>query len=175
MTREKSNDVAARPSSVGISELPVGSGRTLAWLSREFVRGLASVDLSPPQYRVLALMAGGASMGSFLANRLSVSAPSVTALVDALVSRDLVERRHSEDDRRRVTLKLTNAGSELLTLADCVLDVVLSDLASELGDAELIDQAFAGLQLWGEAIAARHASPSSLARPGDRQTSDVGR
>ena len=151
-----------------------GVGRAIAWLSRELARALGAIELSPPQYRVLILLSDGSAVSSDVAERLAVSRPTVTSVVDGLVNRGLVERRHSEDDRRRVTLKLTTAGSKLLTRADRALDDVLCDLASELADVELIDQAFAGLQLWGEALAARHAS-LSLDRSGDRQTSDVDR
>jgi DNA-binding MarR family transcriptional regulator len=134
-----------------------GPGRALAWLARECVRTLASVDLSPPQYRVLTLLAGGQSMSSMLAARLSVSPPSVTTLVDSLVVRGLVERRHSEDDRRRVALTLTEAGSELLAHADGELEAMLTEVSDHLVDRRA-RRAIEDLELWGDALAARHSA-----------------
>ncbi len=135
-----------------------GPGRTIAWLSREFVRALGAIELSPPQYRILILLAGGSAMSSSLANRLAVSPPSITSVVDGLVNRGLVERRHGEDDRRRVTLVLTELGREALARADRHLDAMAGDLAANLPDPDLAARALDCLELWSDAIVHKRAA-----------------
>jgi len=63
---------------------------------------------------MLSLLADGSSASSALAGRLAVSPPSVTAVVDGLVTRGLVERQADADDRRRLTLLLTPVAYEQL-------------------------------------------------------------
>ena len=71
-----------------------------------------------PQYRVLAIFAGGSSAASGLAKSLDVRPPSVTALIDGLVARRLVDRRQEDNDRRRVDLRITDDGARLIVEAD---------------------------------------------------------
>ncbi len=51
---------------------------------------------------------------SEMARELAVTMPSVTGLVDQLISRGLVSRRHDDEDRRRVLVSLTDAGRKAL-------------------------------------------------------------
>ena len=82
--------------------------RTAAWLAKQVEIGLATADLSPPQYRVLGLLDEHSSaVSSDLAERLAVRPPSVTAIIDGLVGRGLVERRNVAADRRQVDHVLT--------------------------------------------------------------------
>ncbi len=74
--------------------------------------GLGTADLSLPQYRVLSMLDGTSALSSDLAERLAVRPPTVTAVVDGLVARGLVERRTVEADRRRVDHVLTDHGRQ---------------------------------------------------------------
>jgi len=65
-------------------------GRTAAWMAKQVEIGLGSVDLSLPQYRVLGLLGESSAVQSYLAERLAVRPPSVTAIIDGLVARGLV-------------------------------------------------------------------------------------
>jgi long-chain acyl-CoA synthetase len=125
-------------------------GRTAAWLAKQVELGLASADLSLSQYRILSLLAEGSAMSSSLAERLAVRPPSVTAVIDGLVARGLVERTHSEDDRRRVSLGLTASGESLLDDADKAVNERLEQIAAGLGTKKG-DRAIASLALWHEA------------------------
>lgn len=125
-------------------------GRTAAWLGKQVELGLASADLSLSQYRILSLLAEGSAMSSSLAERLAVRPPSVTAVIDGLVARGLVERTHSEDDRRRVSLGLTASGQSLLDDADKAVNERLEQIAAGLGPKKG-NRALASLALWHEA------------------------
>lgn len=48
-----------------------------------------------------------------LTQELAISFPSVTGIIDRLYKENLVERTHSEQDRRLVLVKLTDEGKEI--------------------------------------------------------------
>ncbi len=129
-------------------------GRTAAWLAKQVELGLASADLSPSQYRVLGFLDESSAVSSDLAERLAVRPPSVTAVVDGLVSRGLVERRHVVADRRQVDHVLTTSGRRALDTADAAVSSRLADIASCLGDEAEVGRAFDGLLIWRRAFGA---------------------
>jgi len=112
--------------------------RVLARLTRVVESALGDDDLSLSQYRLLAFLAQGDWAASALADRLDVSRPSITGLVDGLVKRGLVERRPSADDRRRIDHVLTTAGRKTLREADERADTrlrkVLADVPADVAD-----------------------------------------
>jgi DNA-binding MarR family transcriptional regulator len=95
--------------------LTVRATRTLAHLARVLER--ASGELSLPQYRILSLVARGDERASVLAGRLALTKPTVSAIVDNLAERGLLERRAVEGDRRSIQLVVTPRGTAAL---DCV-------------------------------------------------------
>jgi len=133
--------------------LPPDSGRIVARLARAMETALGDVDLSPSQYRVLAFLSedGANAAATALAGRMAVSKPSITALVDGLVQRGMVERRPNEDDRRRVQHVLTPAGLEALHRADVAVNARLEQLIAFLEPGEG-DEAGPGLEQLGEAL-----------------------
>lgn len=129
-------------------------GRTAARLGRQVDAALASVELSSAQYRLLFQLADGAEASTTLARKLEVSAPSVTAVVDGLVNRGLIARTHSDLDRRRVSLNLTEEGRRVLDQADRSVTERLTTIAEYLDpkrSAKLIED----LPLWEAALTAR--------------------
>ena len=129
-------------------------GRTAAWLAKQVELGLATVDLSLPQYRILGMLDESSAVSSDLAERLAVRPPTITAVVDGLVTRGLVERRTVEGDRRRVALVLTDDGQAILTAADAAVDARLHALTDLLGDPVVTEEAFRGLAGWRQALLA---------------------
>jgi long-chain acyl-CoA synthetase len=113
---------------------------------------LAEVDLTLPQYRVLAILADGSEAASGLAERLAVRPPSVTAVIDGLVSRGLVDRRQEDSDRRKVSLRITEAGTRVVDEADRAVDEQLSSIAGHLSNKDR-GTALRSLELWGRALA----------------------
>ena len=73
------------------------------------------LDITMAQAKVLFLIrANGAVQMSDLVARLGVTIPTVTGIVDRLVERELVVRRGTPDDRRRVLVEITPSGVELI-------------------------------------------------------------
>jgi DNA-binding MarR family transcriptional regulator len=139
-------------------------GRTAAWLAKQVEISLAEVDLSLSQYRMLGLLDEGSAVSSALAKRLAVRPPSVTAVIDGLVTRGLVARGHAEDDRRRVSHELTDLGKRLLAQADTAVNGRLELLASRLPGARARERAIEDLTLWQQAMTL-HREALAAARP----------
>jgi len=158
-----SNDVVVerqgRPSGAIPTSPPGGArslGRAAAWLSKQLELALVDVELSLPQYRLLGMLAEGSSMPSALAERLAVRRPTITAVVDGLVARGLVQRSPGGDDRRSVTHTLTTKGKHLLARADSAVDARLVAIAGSLDDPVSTHQALDSLELWRRAMRAYH-------------------
>jgi DNA-binding MarR family transcriptional regulator len=136
-------------------------GWTVARLARQVEVALDPLELSPAQYRMLVQIARGTDASSSLAQKLAVSAPSVTSVVEALVQRGALERAHSAADRRRIALALTEYGRGLLGTAEEALHERLSAIAEELADEALVSGAMSAMSIWGDALdrarARRHA------------------
>ena len=111
-------------------------GRVAAWLSKRVEVALAQVDLTLPQYRVLGILAEGSAAASGLAGRLAVRPPSVTAIIDGLVARGLVDRKHEEGDRRRIALRLTAEGSASWPRRTSCVDAYMASIAATLPDED---------------------------------------
>lgn len=110
--------------------------RVLARLARQVEHALAEQDLSIQQYRLLAYLSHGDWAASLLADKLDVSKPSITALVDGLVKRGWVERRPCDGDRRRIDHVITKQGKAALAAGDRAVNDRLEALADHLpGDA----------------------------------------
>ena len=138
-----------------------GLGRTTARLARVTERAVGGIGLSLSQYRVLSLLDEGSAVATALADHLAVSRPHVTAIVDALVERGLVERRPDPQDRRRVSHGLTGPGRAALAAADEAVEARLAGLLDRLPPAAA-RQAASGLASWGDALdAARDAMAGS--------------
>ncbi len=94
-------------------------------------------DLRVPQFRALAFInrSPGASL-SELSEHLGLTPPSTSTLIDGLVGRGLVLRLESPADRRRLTLNLTEAGSQLLQASFEATQACLADLFSKVPDEQ---------------------------------------
>jgi DNA-binding MarR family transcriptional regulator len=87
------------------------------WSSiRAHIRGIAVEQhgISEEQFHILRHVRRGISSVSELAAVKNISRPAVSQAIDILVSKNLVTRTQSSDDRRFVHLELTPNGSALL-------------------------------------------------------------
>jgi DNA-binding MarR family transcriptional regulator len=112
------------------------AGRAAARLSKALELAVGEVSLSLPQYRLLAFLSGGPERATELASWLEVSPPSLTALVDGLVQKGLVERVTSEEDRRCVRHVLTAGGAASLITGDSAIAQRLTVLLDYLAPDE---------------------------------------
>lgn len=133
MPTEVSRPLAADPPAPETTHVR-HKGRTIARLARQVELAIAVVDLTVSQYRVLATLDGGCEAASKLAEKLAVSRPSVTGVVDGLVARGFVERSQGDGDRRRVQVDLTPAGRLALASADAAIEQRLDRIDELIAD-----------------------------------------
>ena len=98
--------------------------QTVLWLTRAYDAAISAqteelrpLNLSPSAFNMLMALRnaeGNTLEPCQLADQLLVSRPSVTGLLDTLQRRGLIERHPHSGDRRRLLVKLTDAGHELL-------------------------------------------------------------
>lgn len=98
--------------------------QTIIWLFRAYGAAahaqadeLRSLDLSPSAFNVLMALRntpGFTLEPRDLSDRLLVSRPSITGLLDTLEAKGLLTRRTHGQDRRRVLVALTTRGHSLL-------------------------------------------------------------
>ena len=107
--------------------------RTLAHDMRDVPHGLGTV----PQYRILAYLHhhGHDTMGR-LAERHSVTMPTMTKIVAGLVDKGLVEREADPRDRRVVRLRLTDSGDRLFMDLRARIEARLASLLAGMDDEE---------------------------------------
>jgi DNA-binding MarR family transcriptional regulator len=97
---------------------------------RRELRKHGARELSVPQFRTLNFLSGhkGASL-SEVAEHIGLTLPSMSTLIEGLVSRNYTIRRTDPDDRRRMTLELTERGqSTLRTARDATQDYLAEQL-----------------------------------------------
>ena len=150
-------------------EAPPTPGRVVARLARQVELALTTVDLTLPQYRVLGILDRGPEASSALAEKLAVSRPSVTGVVDGLTARGLARRDHDPADRRRIGIELTDDGRRLLHQADAEVERRLHEIAGHLDDP---GSAFAGLGPWLDALEA-YRSARHKAREGTQSDASL--
>jgi DNA-binding MarR family transcriptional regulator len=107
--------------------------RALARISRLLER--VSGELSLAHYRVLAGIAAGDERASRLAVRLALGKPTISAAVDSLSQRGLIERTTVEGDQRATALRLTDVGRSVLEQAEATMLERLSVVWDRLPDA----------------------------------------
>lgn len=156
-----STEPSRRTSAAGVAGLD--AARAAARLAKQLEVALADRNLSLPQYRALAYLSTGGVAPSALAGQLAVSKPTITALIDGLVSRGYVARTPDEHDRRRVEHRLTAAGSSELEAADLAVTKRLERLALHLEPDEAAE-AMAGLARWSAALDGARAAALQTTR-----------
>lgn len=100
---------------------------------RTELRKYGAKEMSVPQYRTLAFVYRneGASL-SEVCDHIGLTLPTMSTLVDGLVARGLVNRRTHPEDRRRMTLTLTEPGRARLQSARAATMAYLEDKLRQL-------------------------------------------
>src|SRR5579862_9674832 len=96
--------------------------------------------LAEPEFRVLTMLFSqpeGGAHPSELCVRTGQSAAHMSRIADTLVARDLITRVSSAKDRRRMVLRITEQGEELVRHLLPKLFVPLEAVLAEFSDAEL--------------------------------------
>jgi DNA-binding MarR family transcriptional regulator len=133
--------------------------RALARATRVLER--ASGELSLAHYRVLSAVASGDERASRVANRLAIGKPTVSAAVDALAQRGLLERSGVDGDQRVAALHLTPEGRAVLARVETEMIRRIEDLSARTPDGAQLMESLAWL---GAAIDDMHAQRAAERR-----------
>jgi long-chain acyl-CoA synthetase len=144
---------------VAIEAISREAAHGAALLAKTLELALGEIDLSPSQYRLLVFLMESPAAATVLAQRLDVTRPSLTALVDGLVQRGFVTRTTDPDDRRRVTHEISGSGRDIVAAADEAIRSRLEQLATHLTPKQR-SVANDGLEHWLTAMRASRAARS---------------
>lgn len=101
--------------------------------------------ITVPQFRILDMIHGLTDKPSDIARMLDVSPPAITFLLERLEEKGLIRRTLSASDRRRIELKLTRKGSELVRRVNAFRRRYLKRILSGM-DAAAVSQLGASLE-----------------------------
>ncbi len=106
---------------------------------RADMRVQGSTTLSVPQFRTLAFLDRnpGASL-SELAEHLGVTRATASATIERLVQRNFVHRNNDPQERRRIVLKLTEAGQHHLQQAREQTRTHIAEILNHLTEKEIL-------------------------------------
>lgn len=94
---------------------------THSWLMSKIINMLFKHDITPQQYNILRILRGqfpSSASVSLLKSRMLDKMSDASRLVDRLVEKGLVEKKISNDDRRRLDVYITSKGLKLLEKID---------------------------------------------------------
>jgi DNA-binding MarR family transcriptional regulator len=114
--------------------------RTADALDRGVEEILKPAGLSGTQYNVLRILRGAGEHGLCCreaAERMITRDPDITRLVDRLERRGLLARSRNTEDRRVITLRITEAGRKMLSELDGPIEEFNRKRLSHMGKGDL--------------------------------------
>lgn len=114
--------------------------RTSYVLSQDCNELLKQEDLSQAQFNALRILRGAGECGCAcrsVGERMLARVPDVTRLLDRLEKRGLVERARDCADRRIVTVRISDAGRELLARLDEPMSTTVCNQLNHLSQDQL--------------------------------------
>ena len=118
-------------------------------LSSELNRG----NVSFPQFFLLAYLSSEEYLTmSDIAKKMGHSTAAATGLVDRLEKLGYVERMHAAEDRRKIMVRITHKGTELVARMRGQIASNLSDVMSEMDEEEADIVAHANRAITGRSL-----------------------
>lgn len=99
-------------------------------------------DISMEQFNVLRILRGQKGKETNLQDlqkRMVTKMSNTTRLVDKLIRKDLVTRRISTENRRKVQISITENGLKLLDILDPLVDEIEAEICASFSENELIE------------------------------------
>ena len=110
------------------------------YLSAQFETILKNYNITPQQYNILRILRGQypkATNIGLIKERMMDKSSDVTRLVERLRIKKLVDRRASRKDRRKMDVKISKTGLELLAKVD-TCEQQMDNLLSNLSEKDII-------------------------------------
>lgn len=121
-----------------LHKLAVNIIYTHSWLNYHQIQLLSKFNLTPQQYNILRILRGqhpNPATINLLKERMLDKMSDASRLVERLRMKDLVERNHCKEDRRRAEVIITNKGLEVLKQLD-ILEDKLNSVFNNINDEE---------------------------------------
>jgi DNA-binding MarR family transcriptional regulator len=99
----------------GIEESILVASRIMVNILAESLLQEKAEQITVPQFRILDMIYNLTDKPAEIARMLGVSPPAITSMLERLEARGYLRRLSSRGDRRRVELRLTEEGSDLVT------------------------------------------------------------
>ena len=141
-----------------VEQISRDAAHAAAVLAKSVEVALQGAELSPSQYRLLVYLSDEPAAATALADKLAVTRPSLTALVDGLAARGFVVRTTDPVDRRRVTHEISPAGLAAVATADALIQERLGRWLGSHLDPDDVATVNRGLELWLAALRAARAT-----------------
>ena len=107
-------------------------------VTKQYHPFLQEMDITYPQYLVLlVLWERGECTVSQLSEALLLETNTLTPLLKRLVTKELISRRRSEEDERKVLITVTAAGQSLQERAQCIPPAIVEQFVAE--DLDLVE------------------------------------
>jgi DNA-binding MarR family transcriptional regulator len=108
--------------------------------SQQMYALIAELDVSITHMKTLHVLADGGSELSVkeLSDRLGLSLPGASRIVDALMRRGWLERREDPDDRRMKRVRITDEGRKVLDRIEAARLAGLEDYAASLSPEQRV-------------------------------------
>lgn len=132
-----------RPTPTAADATYAAAASAIARLARVLERSCDELSLA--HYRVLSAVAAGEDRASRVAVRLSLGKPAISAAVDALVTRGLLERGGDVADQRATSLAVTPSGVEVLARCQGAMNDALGGVLVHSSYAETALETLASL------------------------------
>lgn len=123
--------------------LPMALLRARESVMRRYRPMLEAHGVNEQQWRVLRVLAEEDQLdASEVAARANILAPSLTRMIRSMVDKDLIERGRDDGDGRRVMLKITPAGLQVIRIASPESRRIYREIEAQFGHdrmAQLVD------------------------------------
>ncbi len=121
------------------SKMVVNVIYTSGWLTYQHGSVFKTLDLSMQQYNVLRILKGQlpeAATVNMIIDRMLDKSSNASRIVEKLRSKGLVARKACPSDRRRVDVKITESGQQMLMKATAMMEDQSSWIFDNLDDIE---------------------------------------
>ena len=117
--------------------LLLGSYRRLVDAATEELRARGFDDVRPTHHYAMGAIDSGADNASELGRRLAVTKQAALRTISVLTERGWVAREDDPEDGRRMKLRVTELGHEVMTTGAAIFDELRQSWEQQLGEREL--------------------------------------
>lgn len=110
-------------------------------MDHQFVKSILKdlqLNISQQHFMILKLLETHEHLYiSEFVEKLNITKPQMTSLLDKLIELDFISRTSDQNDRRKIVVTTTQSGEKLLTTINKAIDIQLDNYLVELNQEEL--------------------------------------